>query len=165
MKISRGFRIIGVAAALAAAVPAAGQVLTDLDGLDAREVVSDQELDSIRGGIDMGNGFLLLFSVDQLVRVNGVLQYTTTQPVLSPTGQTVSPASLQRFMDLYGSGAGTSQPGSPSNALTQPLIQNSLDNQPIEVITTINAAALNLSRIRSMNISPMVTGQLIRSLR
>jgi len=165
MKIPRGFRIIGVAAALAAAVPAAGQGLAEVDGLDAREVVSDQELDSMRGGYVTDNGVAILFGIQQAVFTDGRLQAVTPQLVVSATGQAVSPSSIARFQAIFGGGTGTIQAGSTAIVLPQTIIQNTLDGRTIDAVTVINAAALNLSRIRSMNISSVLTGQLIQSLR
>lgn len=165
MKIPRGFRIIGVAAALAAAVPAAGQVLTELDGLDAREVVSDQELDGMRGGYVTDNGVAILFGIQQAVFTDGTLHNVTPQLVISATGQAVSSSSLARFQAIFGGANGTIQAGSTAIVLPPTIIQNTLDGRTIDAVTVINTAVLNLSRIRTMNISSMLSGQLIQSLR
>lgn len=164
MNIPRGFRIVAALAALAA-MPAAGQDLTEVDGVDSREVVSDQELDSMRGGYLTDNGVAILFGIQQAVFTDGRLQAVTPQLVLSAAGQAVSPSSLARFQALFGSGTGTTQTGSTAFVLPQTIIQNALDGRTIDAVTVINAAALNLSRIRSMNISSLLTGQLIQSLR
>lgn len=164
MNIPRGFRIVAALAALAA-MPAAGQDLTEVDGLDSREVISDQELDSMRGGYVTDNGVAILFGIQQAVFTDGRLQAVTPQLVLSATGQAVSPSSLARFQALFGGGTGTIQTGSTVVVLPQTIIQNTLDGRTIDAVTVINAAALNLSRIRSMNISSLLTGQLIQSLR
>lgn len=165
MKIPRGFRIISAAAALAAAVPAAGQVLTELDGLDAREVVSDQELDGMRGGYVTDNGVAILFGIQQAVFTDGRLQAVTPQLLVSATGQAVSSSSLARFQAIFGGGNGTIQAGSTAIVLPPTIIQNTLDGRTIDAVTVINTAVLNLSRIRTMNISSMLSGQLIQSLR
>lgn len=164
MNIPRGFRIVATLAALAA-MPAAGQDLTEVDGLDSREVISDQELDGMRGGYVTDNGVAILFGIQQAVFTDGRLQAVTPQLVLSATGQPVSPSSLARFQALFGGGTGTIQTGSTAFVLPQTIIQNTLDGRTIDAVTVINAAALNLSRIRSMNISSLLTGQLIQSLR
>lgn len=165
MKIPRGVRIIGAIAVLAAAVPVSAQVLAELDGLDAREVVSDQELDGMRGGYVTNAGLEILFGIQQAVFVDSRLQAVSPQLVLSATGETVSPSSLERFQSITGSGNGTIQAGSSSIVLPQTIIQNALNGVNIDAVTVINTAVMNLSVVRSMNISSMLTGQLIQSLR
>lgn len=165
MKIPWGFRMLGIAAALATAVPATGQVLTELEGLDAREVVSDQELDSMRGGYVTEEGVTILFGIQQAVLIDGMLQMVTPQQVYTVTGQAVSPSSLARFQEIFGGGTGNVQGGSTAVVFPQTIIQNTIDGRTIDAVTVINTAILNLSSIRTMNMSPILTGQLIQSLR
>lgn len=163
MKIPKGVRIIGAVAVLAAAAPVSGQVLTELDGLNAREVVSDQELDGMRGGYVTNDGLEVLFGIQQAVFVDSRLQAVSPQLVLSATGKAVSLSSLERFQAI--TGAGTIQAGSSTIVLPQTIIQNALNGVSIDAVTVINTAVMNLSVVRSMNISSMLTGQLIQSLR
>ena len=165
MKIPRGVRIVGAAAVLAIAAPASGDVLTELDGLDAREVVSDQELDGMRGGYVTNDSLEVLFGIQQAVYVGDILQSVTPQLVFSATGEAVSSSSLERFQALTGSGTGIIQPGSSTIILPPNIIQNTLNGISIDAVTVINAAVMNLSVVHSMNISSMLTGQLIQSLR
>jgi len=165
MKIPKGARIIGTVAVLAAAAPVSAQVLSELDGLDAREVVSDQELDGMRGGYVTNDGLEVLFGIQQAVFVDSRLQAVSPQLVLSATGQAVSPSSLERFQTITGAGTGTIQAGSSSIVLPQTIIQNALNGVSIDAVTVINTAVMNLSVVRSMNISSMLTGQLIQTLR
>ncbi len=165
MYIPKGVRIIGAVAVLAVAVPVSGQVLTELDGLDAREVVSDQELDGMRGGYVTNAGLEILFGIQQAVFVDSRLQAVSPQPVLSATGKAVSLSSLERFQAITGSGTGTLQAGSSTIVLPQTIIQNALNGVNIDAVTVINIAVSNLSAIRSMNISSMLNGQVIQSLR
>jgi len=165
MKIPKGVRIIGAVAVLAAAAPVSGQVLTELDGLDDREVVSDQELDGTRGGYVTNDGLEILFGIQQAVFVDSRLQAVSPQRVLSATGKAISLSSLERFQAITGSGTGTIQAGSSTIVLPQTIIQNALNGVSIDAVTVINTAVMNLSVVRSMNISSMLTGQLIQSLR
>lgn len=156
---------MGAAALLAAAMPASGEVLSELDGLDAREVVSDQDLDGMRGGYVTSGGLEILFGIQQAVFVDSRLQAVTPQLVLSATGQPVSASSLERFLGITGGGPGTIQAGTSTLILPQTIIQNALNGVNIDAVTVINTAVMNLSVVRSMNISSMLTGQLIQSLR
>lgn len=150
---------------LAAAMPASGEVLTEIDGLDAREVVSDQDLDGMRGGYVTPGGLEVLFGIQQAVFVDSRLQAVTPQLVLSATGETVSASSLERFLGITGGSPGTIQAGTSTFILPQTIIQNALNGVNIDAVTVINIAVSNLSAVRSMNISSMLSGQLIQSLR
>jgi len=165
MNIPRGIRIVGAASLLAFAMSASGEVLTGLDELDAREVVSDQELDGMRGGYVTNGGLEILFGIQQAVFVDSRLQAVTPQLVLSATGEPVSASSLERFQSITAGGPGTIQAGTSTILLPQTIIQNALNGVNIDAVTVINTAVMNLSVVRSMNISSMLTGQLIQTLR
>ena len=164
MKLPKRVRIIWAMVALVAAMPASGEVLTEHDGLDAREIVSDQELDGMRGGLVMANGVEFLFNFEWIVNAVDGSRVART-PVFSATGEAISPSSLERFYKILGGEVGTVQPGSTADVYTRPLIQNYSDKITIDAKTVMNVAAFNLPVVRPLNISPILISQIIQSLR
>ena len=101
---------------------------TDFDGY---QQASNKELDSMRGGFELsidGQQVLLSLGIERLTFINGEL--ATASPVSNLNLQVLQNGPNNNF-------APPSEISLPSGAVT--LIQNSLDNQVIRNVTTINA--------------------------
>lgn len=137
---------------------------------DATVAVAPGSLDRVRGGFSGSDGLNISFGIDRAVYVNGALATTTTLNVVD-LGQAVAGRAGVTTLDngtmaLIQNGAGNSVATgslSPSNAAT--VIQNTLDGQKIQTITTINATANTLGIYRSLNLGQSLQGALINSLR
>lgn len=148
---------------------------------ETRVRVSHEQLDSTRGGFDV-NSTLLSIGISRAVFINDELVITTTLniPGLGANSHVTSPATLTRQLgagaktDVPASGARPSSPvvilngngmsliqNGPGNtaALQQNLpsagsiIQNTLDNQAIRSLTTINAKVLSESIMQGLNMT------------
>lgn len=164
MRLLKKLKIAGVVTALATGVPASAEVLPEIGCLDLCDVVSDQELDSMRGGFITDEGLSVLFGIQQAVFLDGRLQAVTPLLTFSSTGKDVPLSSLERFQTIMTGGSGVAAAGSSAIVLPQSIIQNDLNGITIEAVTIINAAVSSSSLVRSMNISSMLTGQIIQSL-
>lgn len=109
--------------------------------------MTDQELDSERGGFTTKDGFIS-FGIERAIYINSELQlrsiYGQDLPAVVPNGNVAG------FSDVL-------------SPLT--IVQNSLDNQLIQNVTTINATVANMNIYRQMNFSSMLNQQLLNMLR
>ena len=147
---------------------------------ETRIRVSDAQLDSARGGFDV-NSTLLSIGISRAVFINDELVITTTLniPGLSANSHVSSPATLTRQLgagaksDVPATGAPTSpvviingngmsliQNGPGNTAALQQnlpsagfIVQNTLDNQAIRSLTTINAKVLSESIVKGLNMT------------
>lgn len=138
--------------------------------------VSDARLNALRGGFETANGLRLSFSMERVVYVNGELTASTRLTIPDLANLSARGASLSSTGGLP---AGTSIPVSgpsqlitngqviqlPSAAAMITGIQNSLNNQSIQVRTTIDATLASMSQFRSQLISDAFRQSTIDSVR
>src|ERR1700722_9259685 len=119
--------------------------------------VSDARLDEMRGGFDVAPGLQVAFGIERMVFVNGQLVATTNFNI--PNGAQITGPQAQMLANALGTttlvqnGPGNSfQPsaGSASGATT--IVQNSLNNQDIKALTTINATVNTLGAYKALNL-------------
>ncbi len=139
-----------------AAAPAArkGEQLV-LAGVQVN-AVGDEAMDELRGGFVMPNGLTVSFGIERLVYMNGELASATRLNVVDLgklTGGSIDAATLP----AVGSTVAVIQNG-PNNAFVQnvlspsaiaTVIQNSLDNQQIRTVTTIDVQVNSMDMLRS----------------
>jgi hypothetical protein len=133
-------------------------------------VVNDNMLDEVRGGFLTENGLQISFGIERAVYVNGNLIATTSLNVsdlskmsagqASPGG--LSPGSLGLIQIGPGN---TFQPGplSPSSVAT--VIQNTLNNQKLQNVTTISATVNSLEVLKGLNLQSSLRNAISDSLR
>jgi hypothetical protein len=147
---------------------------------ETRVRVSNAQLDSTRGGFDV-NSTLLSIGISRAVFINDELVITTTlnMPGLSADSHVNSPATLTRQLGagaktdvrapgapsspvviLNGNGMSLIQNGPGNTAALQPnipsagsIIQNTLDNQSLRTLTTINAKVFSKSIMQGLNMT------------
>lgn len=123
----------------------------------ARAAIGDDRLDELRGGFQTPDGLSVSFGIERVVYVNGVLQSTTAlrvedlgqlqggaagPAVVLPPGATVA---------LIQNGGGNSVAANVLNgAALGTIIQNSLDNQKIQTVTTINATVNSVQALQGL---------------
>ena len=120
--------------------------------------IADSELDTLRGGFETPSGLRVSFGIERAVYINGVLSSVTTVNLADlgqlsgrglPEGSTVA---------VIQNGPNNTFVGNALNAgALATVIQNSLDNQNIRAVTTINATVNSMEMLR--------TGQMAHSMR
>ncbi len=137
--------------------------------VSAWPTVSDSRLDTMRGGFDAGGGLLASFGIAHAVYVNGSLVSSTS--VYIPDISRMTPDQAQALMAATGvlnvvqNGPGNSFDVSAlDQAIAATVIQNSLDNQNIRSLTTIDASVNNLNTFRELNTQASLQAALLGSL-
>jgi hypothetical protein len=159
-------RVVGLCA-LAGAAPAwAGGM--DENPVHAWRAVSEDRLDDMRGGFDVPSaaGLRVSFGIDRAVYINGDL--VASASVNIPDVARMTAAQAQQLSTVVNTG-NLVQNG-PNNvappevttgaAAAATVIQNSLNNQTLQAITTINAAVNSLPQYRQFNLANVLQGAL-----
>ena len=133
--------------------------------------VSDQALDDLRGGFDLGGGLMVSFGITRAVYINGDLVTQTTFNADRLSGLTpVQAAQLGRQMQglsLVQNGPGNSIDATAAAAGSGfgTVIQNTLDNQKIVNQTVINATTNAQSLIKGLNTQGTLNDSLFNAVR
>lgn len=130
---------------------------------------SNKHLDDIRGGFDAGSGLLISFGIDRAVYVNGNLVISTSLNIPNVSQMSAEQASalatVANTINVVQIGPGnTFAPTSITHAIAATVIQNSLNNQDIQTLTTLNTAVNTLSEFRAINLQQNLQSALINSL-
>lgn len=135
--------------------------------------VDAASLDEVRGGFELADSNIQLsFGIERAVYINGELVASTVlnlkdlqltagagaAPLTLPDGSTAALAVVQN-----GSGNHVSTQVSPNLAAT--IIQNTLNDQKIQNVTTINATVNSLQVLRSMSVQSAIQDGIVGSLR
>ncbi len=134
--------------------------------------VNERGLDRVRGGFDAGNGLQISFGIERAVYVNGSL-VTTTNLSVSDLGRVVAgqggvsaAAAGSSNLSLLQNGAGNTLITGPVSAATLgTVVQNTLNNQKIQSVTTINATVNSLQMLKAQNFESSMRGALTDALR
>ena len=118
-------------------------------------------LDEMRGGFDMPLQLRLSFGIERAVYVNGALVTTTSfnLPALggvapdNPSALSVASGSVSLLQNGPGNTVALSPTAAPVAAT---IIQNTLNNQSIQGLTTINASANSLELLRSTGFQAVI---------
>ncbi|MDN7906794.1 hypothetical protein QZM18_22120 [Burkholderia diffusa] len=159
------------AAPLAMAECAAGPPAPEPGGAQDRNwpaagaiALSDARLDAMRGGFDMPSGLKISFGVSRVAFVNGNLVTTTNfniPDISHITAQQAQALAAANAGALIQVGAGNAAQPAALPALTGAVIQNTLSNQQIQAITTINTTVNTLSAFRNLNVMSTLNNALI----
>lgn len=135
--------------------------------------VDTASLDEVRGGFELADtNIQLSFGIERAVYINGELVASTVlnlkdlqltagagaAPLTLPDGSTAALAVVQN-----GRGNHVSTQISPNLAAT--IIQNTLNDQKIQNVTTINATVNSLQVLRSMSVQSAIQDGIVSSLR
>lgn len=119
-------------------------------------VVDDVRLDTMRGGFDVGGGLTVSFGISRAISINGDLVATTSFTIPDASrlsqGQATALAAGLGDVKLVQNGPGNTAPAL-AGALTSggTIIQNTLNDQAIKNVTTINASVNSLGLLRGLN--------------
>lgn len=119
-----------------------------LEHLLAAATIPDARLDTLRGGFETPGGLQMRFGIERVVLINGILHSTTSLRLDGPNqagGQPAAgiPLSPGTALALIQSGPNNISHLLPASALAT-VVQNSLDNQKLQTITTISATVNSL---------------------
>ncbi|HEY3596258.1 MAG TPA: hypothetical protein VGL08_01890 [Paraburkholderia sp.] len=130
--------------------------------------LSEERLDSMRGGFDMPSGLKVSFGITRTVAVNGNLVTTTSFNIPD-----INNITAQQAQSLATVNAGALLQNGPNNVVQQgalpslsgSVIQNTLNNQNIQALTTINATVNSLSMFKSINVGSTLNNALLSAVR
>ncbi|KVA22728.1 hypothetical protein WI42_06015 [Burkholderia ubonensis] len=117
--------------------------------------LSDTRLDAMRGGFDLPGGLQVSFGISRVAFVNGNLVTTTNfdipdvSRITAQQAQALAAANLGALIQVGPGNA--AQPGALPG-LTGAVIQNTLSNQHIQALTTIDTSVNTLSTFKNLNI-------------
>ncbi len=132
----------------------------------APRAVSDSQLDAVRGGFDSGNGLLASFGLQRLVYVNGNLANETRVNIPDIAHMTRAQASAlaaATAVNVVQVGPGNRFDPTSLHSFGGTVIQNSLDNQHIQSITTLDTSVNSLATFRSLNLQDSLQSALLNS--
>lgn len=118
--------------------------------------VSAETLDDTRGGFDMGNGLVASFGIDRAVYVNGNLVTSTSFNIPDiahiTTAQAAAMSSALNSVSVTQVGPNnTFDPSALGQTSAATVIQNTLNHQNIQTMTTVNASVNSLNVFRQAN--------------
>ena len=133
------------------------------------KAVSNDKLDTLRGGFETGNGMTVSFGLIRTVTINGDVVNRTSfnlpdvSKISAEQARVVSAAIAETSVVQNGVGNVVSE--SVRSQLTGgTLIQNSLNNQTIQTLTVINAGVNSLGLFKSLNLQNALKDSLFGSL-
>jgi hypothetical protein len=146
----------------------ASQAAFAADGVNYWQPVSDQRLEQMRGGFDLGSGIVASLGIDRAVYINGNLVTSTSIniPDIShiSSAQATALAAVMNTANLVQNGPGNSvDPSTLSQARGATIIQNTLNNQQIQALTTLNVSTNSLNLFRAMGLQDSLQSALIGS--
>jgi hypothetical protein len=135
--------------------------------------LGSESLDDIRGGFELADSNLKFsFGIERAVFINGALVSTTVlnlRDLQWTAGVGNAPQVLTDGMagavGVIQNGPGNSVPAQIGANLAGTVIQNTLNNQNLRTVTTINAAVNSAQVLRAMSVQSAVQNGLVNSLR
>jgi hypothetical protein len=147
-------------AALALSMPTAHQARAD--GPWGRPL-ADAVLAGVRGGASAANGSTLAFGLQQSVTVNGTLVATTSLRVAQQGSQLVAESTGPLLVQT---GAGNSVINGLSGiGPAASIVQNSLDNQRLQTLTSIDVSTTILRAYRDLHLQATLDAATKNALR
>lgn len=142
------------------------------EGAEAGEMwlaVSHRELDTLRGGFNLGDGLMVSFGISRVAYINEQLVASTTLQFGDITRLSAQQAARlgQQLMlqpQIVQNGPGNAV---QAGAVTSPLatvVQNTLNDQLVRTQTVINVSSNGLSALRNMNLQATIQSALTNAL-
>ncbi|WP_296228228.1 hypothetical protein [Ralstonia sp. UBA689] len=134
----------------------------------AWQAVSEDKLDDMRGGFDVPSaaGLRISFGIDRAVYINGDLVASVSANVPDVAHMTASQAQqlagVVNTVNIVQNGPNNVAPPDvvTGAAAAATVIQNSLNNQTLQAVTTINAAVNSLPQFRQLSLANVLQGAL-----
>lgn len=120
--------------------------------------VSHALLSEMRGGFDLGSGLTASFGISRAVYIDGILVANVHVSIPDvahiDTAQANALATLVHNVTFIRNGPGNFvDPAAFNRALGAIVIQNTLDNQQIQAVTTLDTTVRNLAQFNAMNLA------------
>lgn len=130
--------------------------------------VDNDRLAAIRGGFDLGDGLVASFGISRAIYINGnlVAQVSVDIPDVAQIDrkQAEALATLVNGVTLIRNGPGNVvDPESFNRTAGAIVIQNTLDNQQIQALTTLDTRVRNLGQFSSLNLANTLQQALVNS--
>lgn len=160
-----------------------GAVMTSTSGLpiqgdqfplgQALAALNTGSLDEIRGGFELdGTGLKFSFGIERAVYINGELIASTTlnlKDLQQTAGGGISPVTLAPgtagALGIIQNGVGNNIAATITSNMAGTVIQNSLNDQRIQNVTTINATVNSMQAVRAMSVQSAIQSGIVSSLR
>jgi len=176
MKLFTTKKVLSIGLLLVMIILAAWPPAVESDEFFSQITATDLELSTMRGGLLINDGLLVSFGIDRAIYVNGVLDIANSFTISRFDGSNLlqqSPSSLSdvnaaNVVQIGPSGSNNFLPSKISGDILQggfTVIQNSLNNQFVKNTTSINASVINVDLYRSMNLTTLLSQQMIHSAR
>jgi hypothetical protein len=141
---------------------------TSAQTFDRSHMFSDRQLDTVRGGVDTGGGLLGSFGIDRATFINGQLVAHTSVFIpdiahVTPQQATALAAAMRTVVIQNGPG-NAADPASFSSTPGALVIQNSLDKQNIQNLTSIHATVNTLPMFNALNLQDALQSGLVQSI-
>ena len=142
------------------------------EGAEAGEMwlaVSHRQLDTLRGGFNLGDGLMVSFGISRVAYINEQLVASTTLQFGDITRLSAQQAARlgQQLMlqpQIVQNGPGNAlQEGAVSSPLAT-VVQNTLSDQLVRTQTVINVSSNGLSALRNMNLQASIQSALNNAL-
>lgn len=128
-------------------------------------VLDDTVLDTLHGGFETAAGMRVSFGIERAVFVNGVLASVTTVNVADLGQLSGRGVSEGATVAVIQNGPNNAFVAHASNAgALATVIQNSLDNQTIRAVTTINATVNSIEMLRTARLDQSLRDTMVHSL-
>lgn len=161
--------LLGAGLVCAVAAHAQSRLVSPHRIADLGYPVSTEKLDTVRGGFDLGDGLQVSFGIQRAVYINGEL--VTYNSVNIPdvahitTQQAMSLASALNTVTVVQNGPGnTFTPSSAGQTAAATVIQNTLNNQAIQNLTTLNVSVNTLDAFRSQGLQQALQAVQVQAL-
>lgn len=131
--------------------------------------VSHRQLDTLRGGFNLGDGLMVSFGISRVAYINEQLVASTTLQFGDITRLSAQQAARlgQQLMlqpQIVQNGPGNAlQEGAVSSPLAT-VVQNTLSDQLVRTQTVINVSSNGLSALRNMNLQATIQSALTNAL-
>jgi len=135
--------------------------------------LADTSLDEIRGGFELADSNLKFsFGIERAVFINGQLVASTVLNVKdlqlaagSGNPQVAITSGVPGSVAVVQNGGGNGMATQVGTSLATTVLQNSLDNQKIQNVTTVNATVNASQILRGMSVQSAVQNGIVNSLR
>lgn len=165
----RGFVILQTIITVAFPLIAWADPFIDLQ----KDVVIEQELDSMRGGFTSADGLEISFGIEQAVFIDGVLQLATNLNTLQVTNMLRKQVAPSKTVPVVAQGLNIMQNDFSTITMAvdgigsriDTIIQNTGNQRVIDSITLINASVSSLGLFRELNLLNTLQQQQISTRR
>lgn len=167
--VAQGQETVTVVSSAMPSVTVTAPASVPVDATEVWSAVSDQDLDEMRGGFDGGHGLMASFGIARVVYINGNLVSSTSVNIPDvgrmDAAQASALASVLGTVNLIQNGPdNTFAPGMLNHTIAATVIQNTLNQQNIQSLTTINTSVNTLNELRNINLANSLQAALIGSL-